>query len=240
MKNRIITTERKAPEYYKGMLVQADPGVHATAASLFKKFVPTGSSVLDIGAGTGAFCQRLADHGYQPTGLDVEASQWKPQQIHCIRHDLNRSLSDNVGRGFDAACCLEVIEHIENPWSLMREISNIVRPGGWLILSTPNITSFLSRMLFVISGKFATFGEANLEYGHINPMSAFEIHTVSTRTGWEVVEKRAGGYLPILDLTAMSPRGLVMNALRAAFYLISRGDKEGWCLLFAMRRRHSE
>jgi 2-polyprenyl-3-methyl-5-hydroxy-6-metoxy-1,4-benzoquinol methylase len=93
---------------------------------------------------------------------------------------------------FDAACCLEVIEHVENPWKLFRDISETLRPGGRLLLSTPNVASFLSRLIFLRSGKFHQFGTEDIAYGHINPVTPFEMETIADRAGWSVLEMQPG------------------------------------------------
>lgn len=84
MRNWLITTELKQPEYYKGMLVHADIGLHDQAIALLQQYVPLGVSVLDVGAGSGAFSQRLADTGYAVTALNVVASlshqRWSPTE----------------------------------------------------------------------------------------------------------------------------------------------------------------
>jgi 2-polyprenyl-3-methyl-5-hydroxy-6-metoxy-1,4-benzoquinol methylase len=55
MRNWLINTDAKPLEYYKGILIHADTGVHAEAAQMFSKYVPSGAKVLDVGAGAGAF-----------------------------------------------------------------------------------------------------------------------------------------------------------------------------------------
>ena len=53
--------------------------------------------------------------------------------------------------------------------------------GVHLLLSTPNITSFLSRALFFLTGRFHQFNNGDLSYGHINPVSAFELEQAATQ-----------------------------------------------------------
>ena len=63
MRNWLINTEKKETEFYKGIQMHADTGMHEQAAALFRRHVPAGSTVLDVGAG--AFSQRLRDLGYR-------------------------------------------------------------------------------------------------------------------------------------------------------------------------------
>ena len=236
MRNWLITTRPKQLEYYKGMLIHADTGMHDQAIALFRAYVPIGSSVIDIGAGAGAFSRRLADSGYAVTALDMDIDEWTPREIPFVMLNIESGMSSCLRATFDAACCLEVIEHVENPWNVLREIHSMLKPGGRLILSTPNITSFLSRLTFLRTGQFHQFSDADLAYGHISPITAFELSTIARRVGWKILEVRPGGYLPIFDFSSFSARSLALNALRGLIYLVARGQKRGWCLFFVMEK----
>ncbi len=236
MNNQLFTTKPKQLEYYKGMLIHADTGVHQQALALFKRYVPAGSSVLDVGAGAGAFSERLADSGYKVTALDIDSDKWIPKHIPFVRLDVDRGISGSISGQFDAVCCLEVIEHVENPWNLMREISAVLRPGGRVILSTPNITSFLSRLDFLRIGQFHQFRKEDLSYGHISPITAYEVGVVASGVGLRLLETKPGGYLPIFDFSSLRPKPLAKNIFRGLAYLFATGHKCGWCLFFVIEK----
>src|SRR5687767_14325904 len=201
----LVNTEGKKLDYYKGILIHADTGVHEQAATLFRAYVPAGAKVLDVGAGAGALSQRLADIGYAVTALDCDPKKWIPQDIRFLQLDIDAGIAASVSETFDAVCCLEVVEHVENPWNLLREIHKVVKPGGYLLLSTPNITSFLSRGIFFLTGRFHQFEEADWSYGHISPISSFELEYAARQSGWEVVEVTPGGTLAVFDFTTFRP-----------------------------------
>ena len=238
MRNRLINTEPKQFEYYKGIQIHADMGVHEEAAALVKKYFPPGTTVLDVGAGAGAFSQRLADLGYSVTALDVDPEKWIPKDIPFLVLDIDKGIRGSVDNSYDSVCCLEVIEHVENPWNLLREIYSVTKPGGYLLLSTPNITSFLSRALFFLTGRFHQFNDGDLSYGHINPVSAFEVEHAATKVGWQLIDIQPGGYLPVFDMVALRPFlwTAVFNALCALGFVIGKGYKEGWCLFYVLRK----
>jgi SAM-dependent methyltransferase len=236
MKTSLFTTERKKPEYYKGILIHADSMLHGQAEQLLLRYVSRGASVIDIGAGAGAFSQTMSDLGYEVTALDIDNEKFIPSEVPFIEADINRGILLTGDKKYDAAFCLEVVEHVENPWSLLREIYQILKPGGLLILSTPNVTSFLSRLIFLWTGQFHQFGDADLPYGHIRPITAFELSTIAHRLGWRILEISPGGYLPIFDFSSIRIKMLLFNVLRGIIYLLAKGQKRGWRLFFVLEK----
>lgn len=237
MRNKFISTEKRITEFYKGIEIHADEALHSQAFDLVHSILPEGSTILDVGAGAGAFSQRLADHNYQVTGMDIELYEWIPKDIPFKHLDVNKGIVGSVDTQYDAVCSLEVIEHLENPWAFFRELNAIVKPGGKLFLSTPNITSFWSRVYFFRAGHFHGFMPYDVSYGHINPMSAFEIEMIGKNTGWKLTKTIPGGYLPVFDFSEPTKLPLLLsNIVRWIPYILAKGQKNGWCLIFAFEK----
>ena len=65
----------------------------------------------------------------------------------------------------------EVIEHVENPWFFVRELYRITRPGGVVVLSTPNLANVYTRAWYVLTGRLYNFLESAYNgSGHITPV----------------------------------------------------------------------
>lgn len=238
MRTWLINTQKKEKEYYKGLEIHADTGLHEQMMHIIEKYLPKGTKILDIGAGSGAFSQRMADHGYSVTALDIEDIHNNIPEIPFFQLDINKSIQDLIQAEYPAACCMEVIEHVENPWKLLRECRDIVEPGGYLFLSTPNITNFYSRIHFLFKGEIFQFQEPDLEYGHINPISPFELKVIAERTGWQVCEIIPGGYLPVFDFSVLSIKVFLLNIFRGLVFLASKGLKNGWVLAYVLKQNH--
>lgn len=236
MRHPLVTTEPRVLEYYQGLLIHADTGLHEQAYRLLTKYAAVGSTVLDVGAGSGAFSRRLANAGYAVTALDIDAGEWVPRDIPFLRLDIEKGISGSIPERVDVACCLEVIEHVENQWNLLRDLYTVLKPGGHLLLSTPNITSFLSRLYFLRSGRFHQFFDQDLAYGHIHPIAPSLLVTMATRIGFEVVDTAPAGYLPLFDFTVSGVRTILGNLLRGLVWLVAKNHKDGSCLLFVLKK----
>jgi SAM-dependent methyltransferase len=161
----------------------AAAGVHETAVAMLT--VPKTARIADIPSGEGALAQRILNVGFQNVvcgDIQFEKIALK-DRASCVRVDLREALPFADG-DFDAVCCIECIEHLENPYHLMRELSRITKPGGQIILSTPNIMSTNARSKYLTVGYFPHFIELAFDWkaleslgfqGHITPVSLTQL-----------------------------------------------------------------
>ncbi len=236
MRNWFIATTKKKDEYYKGIKMHAYPDLHQNVISLVNKYLSKGKTVLDVGAGEGAFSQRLLDNSYQVTALDIDEVKWKAKDVPFRKLDINKPLPESISEKYDSVVCLEVAEHIENVWNLFREAKEMTVDDGIFFMSTPNVTSYWSRIYFLRSGYFHQFMPYDLSYGHINPLTFHEIETVAKNTGWEVVEVKESGFIPLFDFSEFKLPVLFANFFKWFFYLISKNYKKGWTLIYVFKK----
>jgi len=110
--------------------------------------IPKSAKILDVGAGEGALVERYRGRGWDILGVD---SAYESPNVR--RADL-LSLPFDCG-AFDTALCLDVLEHVgllDQPRALS-EIARVLKPGGGLLLSVPNLAHLHSRIRFLLSGK---------------------------------------------------------------------------------------
>jgi SAM-dependent methyltransferase len=115
--------------------------------------LPAGARVLDAPCGRGALTAALAQQEFSATGADLDADAAALLGPSFTQANLDAALPW-PNATFDAVFCTEGIEHLENHFSFLRETHRILKPGGLLILTTPNITALRSRVRFFGSGFF--------------------------------------------------------------------------------------
>ncbi len=110
--------------------------------------------ICDVGCGTGAFCEFASAHCDTYCGVDVVRYESFPVADDFIQVDLDAG-SWPIEDGFaDVTVSIETIEHLENPRAFFRELTRITRPGGVIIVTTPNQLSLLSKMTLVLKNQF--------------------------------------------------------------------------------------
>jgi 2-polyprenyl-3-methyl-5-hydroxy-6-metoxy-1,4-benzoquinol methylase len=155
--------------------------------------------VLDFGAGAGYFSRRLLETGRfsSITAVDLMARPaGLPEEIRWVSHDLNERLP-LPDEGFDVVTGVAIIEHLENPRFVARECLRLLRPGGAVLLSTPNNESWRALANLVVRRCFVDFGP--LAYpGHISPILAIDFERVLREAGFTdiAIEYNDRGYVP--------------------------------------------
>ena len=137
----------------------AIPGTHDRVLEILGRIVDlrSGPRVLDIGAGQGALSLRLHEAGARVSACDVV-----PEQFDVPGVDFRAVLAD--GRlpfddaSVDAAVAIEVLEHIDGHDKFFAEVARVLAPDGIVMFTTPNILSLKSRVRFLFTGFFYSFG----------------------------------------------------------------------------------
>jgi cyclopropane fatty-acyl-phospholipid synthase-like methyltransferase len=154
-----------------------------------------GAHILDTPCGAAAGLSiALTEKGFVVVGADVEPNAGGVLGDRFEKVDLNHTWPWADGM-FDAVISTEGIEHLENHFAFLREACRVLRPGGLLVLTTPNITALRSRVRFVGSGFFGRDSRPLNESGrhplqHIGlatfPELRYELHV----SGFHLLEVR--------------------------------------------------
>jgi 2-polyprenyl-3-methyl-5-hydroxy-6-metoxy-1,4-benzoquinol methylase len=119
-----------------------------------------GGVLVDVGCGTGNLWRTVGHRFTRCVGLDLVDYGGLPADAEFRQADLDRAPLPVADRSADVAAAVEIIEHLENPRAFIRELARIVRPGGWVILTTPNQLSVLSLLTLVIKQRFSAFQDS--------------------------------------------------------------------------------
>jgi SAM-dependent methyltransferase len=139
------------------------PGTHQRFLEFFRgKAEPNSLKVLDMGAGHGAFSQKLHEMGFDVHACDLFPELFEFDKIGCTKVDITKPFpySDNT---FDLVIAIEVSEHIIDHEVFFGECSRILKPSGKLYITTPNILSLKSRIRFLLSGFMLAFNPLELK-----------------------------------------------------------------------------
>ncbi|GAB3065854.1 class I SAM-dependent methyltransferase [Pedococcus soli] len=230
---------KKRPRSYGGLLERADLGLHAQIASVVSANATPGARILDMGAGEGALAKRLRDRGFDVRAVDVDVEGFKAPGVpfEVLDFDDPAAVDGFINRNegaFDVVLGIEVIEHVENQWSYARQLYRLLKPGGLMLVTTPNVTSWLSRATFLFRGRFHQFADEDVSYGHISPISAWELDLMLTRIGYHDVEIRSAGTLPPVFITGFNSVTL-LSLLFLPLRPLLRGFLDGWCIMATAR-----
>jgi SAM-dependent methyltransferase len=158
---------------------------------MLRRYLRPPARVIDLGAGEGAFTARLVRDGFTVVPVDVDASRFCVSGIPLEVADLNEPFADRLGReSWDACVALEVVEHLRSPYHFIRECRFLLRRNDYLLLSTPNVESLPSRMIFLWNGRFRFFAPDETEGHHVYPCFGWFLDLCFREAGFEVLEVR--------------------------------------------------
>lgn len=106
----------------------------------------SGKQVLDVGCGGGILSESMAKRGAQVTGIDLAEKSLQVAQLHALEANVQldyccvtvEALAQEKPQTFDVVTCMEMLEHVPDPASVVRACAALVKPGGHVFFSTLN------------------------------------------------------------------------------------------------------
>jgi SAM-dependent methyltransferase len=148
---------------------------------------------LDVGSGNGELIDRVLREfpGVKARACDYRGDLLAVEGVTVDVANLDSDPLPYSDASFDLITCTEVIEHLEHYRAALREIARVLRPGGVLIVTTPNVLNLRSRLRYLLFGFYNMFGPLGLEddrhhstHGHINPVPYFYLAHALTGAGF--------------------------------------------------------
>lgn len=196
----------------------------ATMMGLIREVLNPGASILDLAAAQGNYTLRLAEAGYRMTWNDLRPeladyvrSKWDHGEVHYRSGD---AFALDFPEPFDGVVVTEIIEHVAHPDQFLSKAASLVRPGGYVFLSTPNGSYFQNQL-----PRFSECADPSVyEKGQFKPNSDGHIFLLHSDE-WENLALRAdlkidhigffnnvitSGYLKTEGLLRCLPRRWIM------------------------------
>jgi len=171
--------------------------VHSIVVDAVKKYVPVGSKVLDLGVGPGHIFKEL-QKTYNCYGVEISDEAVKMYDFptdKIIKHDFSLSIPDFDGaEKFDAIIASNVIHHMTDPAKLIKGIHDrLSSPNSIFVFVTPNISYFIHRISYALSGQFPNFSKS-----HKNFLSPSDFETMLKSEGFNIKEIKTMGRHKVL------------------------------------------
>ena len=142
--------------------------------------------LLDAPSGIGELSHLLKEKGFDVIAGDIDEDVIQAKDVQFKQLDLNTTLpfTDN---SLDFVINVEGLEHLENPHHTIKEFSRVLKSGGKLVMTTPNVLNIFSRVRYFLIGYHEHFGEYytdedNFYVLHINPVGFPEIDFALRKT----------------------------------------------------------
>lgn len=165
------------------------------------------SRVLELGCGSGQFAAYARGAGHEVTGVDrAELPGAAERTDRFVAARLDDGIPAEVGDGYDIVVAADVIEHLPRPDVLLRDMCRVLRPGGQVLLSVPNISHWYPRIRIAF-GLFGYDGKGILDQTHLRFFTRATLRRLVRASGLDILEEQATG-LPLRAISEADGRRL--------------------------------
>jgi 2-polyprenyl-3-methyl-5-hydroxy-6-metoxy-1,4-benzoquinol methylase len=126
--------------------------------------------IIELGCGTGMTLLGAREIGKASEIVGIDIIGRLPQHDLLTRYyqgDIDTLPLDMERGSFDVAICADVLEHLVDPWSTLKKLSVLLKPGGTLIVSIPNARNYTLALKLLFTGDFQYQSEGLLDKGHL-------------------------------------------------------------------------
>lgn len=155
--------------------------------------------LLDIGCGKGVFSSFFIQHEWKTYGIDLDSNlidEALKKGLNAVNYDVSKGLPFK-NDFFNCVFAGEIIEHLVDTDFFIKEIYRVLKPGGCVIITTPNLISFENRIRILL-GVYPIWVNYNLEApGHVRAYTAKVLKQQLIKQGF-VIEKHKGNWVPFI------------------------------------------
>lgn len=166
-----------------------------------------GNVAIDLGCGSGALQRVIVNRFSKYLGVDAVRYEGFPAGAEFVEADLNAARFPIADQTADAVFAVETIEHLENPRALVREMARIVKPGGWIVVTTPNQLSGLSLVTLAMKRRFSAFQDVHYP-AHITALLECDLLRMASEVGLREIAIEHSGSGRVILTSLKYPRVL--------------------------------
>lgn len=171
----------------------------------------TGKRVIDVGCGGGILAESMAVAGATVTGIDLAEKSLTVARLHSLESGVPVdyqaiSAEDFAAQQpgqFDVVTCMEMLEHVPDPASIVQACSQMVKPGGWVFFSTLNRNP-KSFLFAIVGAEYVLRLLPRGTHSYEKFIKPSELSRAVRQSGLTVMEMAGMGYNPITDLYSLS------------------------------------
>jgi len=163
-----------------------------------ERLVPPLGRLLDVGCSRGYLLEAARERGWQVAGVEinrrsVEVARSRGLEVH------RGTLADAPfpPESFDVVTAFDVIEHLRSPRAFLARVHRLLRPDGFLVLTTPNIGGLVPRATYWLVARTLGAWEHPTPPGHLVQFSRHTLAALLSRSGFEVAVWR-GEHIPLV------------------------------------------
>lgn len=171
-----------------------------------------GLKVLDVGCGGGILADSMARQGAKVTGIDLSAKALRVAQLHALeaqtpninyREISAEAMAEEQPGSFDVVTCMEMLEHVPDPASVVRACAELVRPGGWVFFSTLN-RSPKSFLFAVVGAEYVLNMLPRGTHEYAKMIKPSELASFCRAVELDLRQTRGMGYNPLTQRYSMN------------------------------------
>jgi 2-polyprenyl-6-hydroxyphenyl methylase / 3-demethylubiquinone-9 3-methyltransferase len=179
--------------------------------SWIKSFVDLeGKKVVDIGCGGGILAESIAQSGADATGIDLSDKALKVAELHALevgakltyRSISAEDLAEEQPEQYDVVTCMEMLEHVPDPASVVRACAKLCKPGGILFFSTLN-RSAKSYLFAIIGAEYILKLLPKGTHEYTKFIKPSELAALTRHAGLEMIGMKGLSYNPITQIYSL-------------------------------------
>ena len=179
--------------------------------------------VLDVGCGGGILADSMARKGADVTGIDLASKSLRVAQLHALetgtpniqyREVSVEALAQEQPASFDVVTCMEMLEHVPDPGSVVRACAELVKPDGWVFFSTLH-RSAKAFMLAIVGAEYVLNMLPRGTHEYAKMIRPSELAASCREAGLDLVGTKGMEYNPITQRYALTTYSSVNYMLAA-------------------------